>query len=75
MICGLYNPADGHVDPYSLTQAFSIAARKHGAQVLQHCDVTATNLREDGKWDIATTKGNIKTTHVVNSGGLSLGLN
>lgn len=52
-----------------MTQAFSIAARNNGAQVIQHCDVTATNLREDGLWDVATSKGNIKTKHVVNAGG------
>ena len=46
-----------------------MAARANGAQIVQHCDVTATNLREDGKWDIATSKGNIKTEHVVNAGG------
>ncbi len=32
---GLFTPGEGHIDPYSLTQAIAIGARKWGAKILQ----------------------------------------
>lgn len=66
---GLYNPGDGHVDPYSLTQAYSVGARANGAQIVQGCDVMDTKLRSDGLWDVSTDRGVITTEHVVNCAG------
>ncbi len=37
---GLFTPGDGHVDPYSLTQAIASAARKRGAKIFQKAEVT-----------------------------------
>jgi dimethylglycine dehydrogenase len=31
----LFTPGEGHIDPYSLTQAIAIGARKWGAKILQ----------------------------------------
>jgi dimethylglycine dehydrogenase len=31
---GLLTPGEGHIDPYSLTQALATGARKWGAQIL-----------------------------------------
>ena len=36
ILLGLYNPNDGHVDPYSLTQAMASCARKYGAKIFQN---------------------------------------
>ena len=33
VIGGLYNPLDGYVDPYSVTQATAAGARMHGAKI------------------------------------------
>jgi len=65
----LYTPNDGHVDPYSLTQAYATGARANGAQIVQYCDVSDTTLKENGRWEIQTDKGVIKTDHVVNAAG------
>jgi len=66
---GLFTPDDGHVDPYSLTQAYAAAGRKYGAQYIQGCDVTATTLKENGTWDVVTDKGTINAKNVVNAAG------
>ncbi|KAG1709815.1 Dimethylglycine dehydrogenase, mitochondrial [Nymphon striatum] len=67
IVGGLYTPNDGHIDPYSLTQAFAIGARKYGAKIETYCPVIATNLRNDGRWDVETEKGTITAKHVVNA--------
>ncbi|KAG1709814.1 Dimethylglycine dehydrogenase, mitochondrial [Nymphon striatum] len=69
IVGGLYTPNDGHIDPYSLTQAFAIGARKYGAKIETYCPVIATNLRNDGRWDVETEKGTITAKHVVNACG------
>ena len=36
---GLYNPGDGHIDPYSLTQALATGARNKGAKIRLNSEV------------------------------------
>ena len=69
---GLYTPLDGHVDPYSLTQAIAAGARKRGAKIEQRTEVKALELGEDGKWRIKTGRGEITADRVVNTAGLRL---
>lgn len=69
VLMGLYTPFDGHVDPYSLTQAIAKGARQYGAQILQNTGVTSLTLREDGKWVVGTPKGDIIAERVVNAAG------
>lgn len=66
---GLYTASDGHVDPYSLTQAIAKGARKYGALIFQGLGVTTLNLREDGRWVVSTTEGDILANRVVNAAG------
>jgi hypothetical protein len=44
ILLGLFNPDDGHVDPYSLTQAMAACARKYGAKIYQNTPVEKTTL-------------------------------
>ena len=60
---------DGHADPYSLTQALAVGARMYGAQVYMPAPVTGLHFRPDGRWDVHTPHGTIKTKHVVNAAG------
>jgi dimethylglycine dehydrogenase len=39
VLAGLFTPADGHIDPYSLTQAIAKGARTYGAEIFQHAKV------------------------------------
>ena len=66
----MYDPDQGHLDPYGVTHAYARAARKAGAEVCVHTRVVETRPRPDGTWDVVTDKGTIHAEHVVNAGGL-----
>ena len=60
---------DGHTDPYSLTQALAIGARKYGAEIYLASSVQGLNLNADGSWDVQTPHGTIKAKKIINCGG------
>ena len=66
----LYDPIEGHCDPYGVTHAYAKAARKNGAIVETQTKVDALSQDADGTWKIKTIKGEIKAEHIVNAGGL-----
>ncbi|HKD54059.1 MAG TPA: FAD-dependent oxidoreductase, partial [Steroidobacteraceae bacterium] len=67
---GLYDPIEGHVDPWGVTQAYAKAAQAAGAEIVRHTRVTDLKARPDGSWDVITESGNVHAEHVVNAGGL-----
>ncbi|KAG0727747.1 Dimethylglycine dehydrogenase, mitochondrial [Chionoecetes opilio] len=69
ILMGLYSPYDGHVDPYSLTQAIAKGARRYGAKIVQGAGVEGLRLREDGRWLVSTTQGDVVADRVVNAAG------
>ncbi len=66
---GLYDPLDGHLDPYGTTHAYAKAARMAGAEIVLRNRVTALRQGADG-WDVVTEQGTIVAEHVVNAAGL-----
>ncbi|XP_033634961.1 dimethylglycine dehydrogenase, mitochondrial-like [Asterias rubens] len=66
---GILNPDDGHIDPYSLTQAYAIGARKYGADLYMPASTQSLKPREDGGWDVETEHGTIHAKVVVNAAG------
>lgn len=66
----LYMPAEGHVDPYSVTHAFAKAARMQGAKILRHTRVIELMRRRDTAWELVTEQGTITAEHVINAAGL-----
>ncbi len=66
----LYDPIEGHVDPWGVTNAYAKAATLQGATVEKHNRVVELLHRPDGSWDVVTEKGTIHAEHVVNAGGL-----
>ncbi len=67
---GLYDPLDGHLDPYGTTHAYAKAAQMAGAEIALRTRVVATNRRADGGWDVVTAAGTVVAEHVVNAAGL-----
>ncbi|MEL7089377.1 MAG: FAD-binding oxidoreductase, partial [Planctomycetota bacterium] len=65
---GLYDPADGDIDPAQLTQALAKGARDLGAKIVRFCSATGVR-RENGEWVIETEKGEIRAEVVVNAAG------
>ena len=66
----LYDPIEGHCDPYGVTHAYAKAARKNGAEIMLHTKVEDLTQQPDGTWHVHTDKGVIKAEHVVNAAGL-----
>ncbi|MBN3301126.1 M2GD protein, partial [Amia calva] len=69
VLAGLYNPGDGHIDPYSLTMALAAGARQHRAQIYNPAPVTGLSPTADGKWNVETPQGTIKANRIVNAAG------
>ncbi len=66
----LFDPHEGHLDPHGATHAYAGAARKRGADVIQHTRVLSISQRADGGWLLETEQGAVVAEHVVNAGGL-----
>ena len=66
----MYDPIEGHVDPYGVTHAYAKSAQIGGAEIVRQTRVTDLKPRADGSWDVITDHGNVHTEHVVNAGGL-----
>jgi dimethylglycine dehydrogenase len=66
----MYDPIEGHVDPYGVTHAYAKSAQIGGAQIVRHTRVVDLQPRSDGSWDVITDHGNVHAEHVVNAGGL-----
>ena len=67
---GMYDPIEGHLDPYSVTHAYVKAAKKNGGKAFTHTKVDGLRQEADGTWIVETAKGEVKAEHVVNCGGL-----
>jgi dimethylglycine dehydrogenase len=66
----MYDPIEGHVDPYGVTHAYAKSAQIGGAEIVRHTRVTDLKARADGSWDVITDQGNVRAEHVVNAAGL-----
>jgi dimethylglycine dehydrogenase len=66
----MYDPIEGHVDPYGVTHAYAKSAQIGGAEIVRQTRVTDLKARADGSWDVITDKGNVHAEHVVNAAGL-----
>ena len=53
----MYDPIEGHVDPYGVTHAYAKAARKNGASYETHVMVESLSQTVDGSWHVHTNKG------------------
>ncbi len=70
VIGALYDPLDGHLDPYGTTHAYATAAKMQGAEIYLHTHVAGLQQRPDASWEVQTEKGTIIAEHVVNAAGL-----
>jgi dimethylglycine dehydrogenase len=66
----MFDPVEGHLDPWGVTQAYAKCAQMAGAEIMRFNRVVDLKPRPDGSWDVFTEKGNIHAEHVVNCGGL-----
>ena len=69
IIGGMYADREGYIDTTGTVHAYAGAAKKRGAEVIEHNRVLDLNQTKDG-WEVVTEKGKITCEHVVNAGGL-----
>ena len=67
---GLWADREGYVDTTGTVHAYAIAAKKLGAEVVEHNRVLELNQRKDDTWDVVTEKGTVHAEHVINAAGL-----
>ncbi len=65
----LFDPHEGVLDPTGATTAYALAAKKRGAEVIQHNRVLSLQPRSSG-WLLETEKGPVEAEHVINAAGL-----
>ena len=66
----MWDPIEGHLDPYGTTHAYAKSARIAGAEIVLHNRVTELKQNADGTWKVVTEHGTLEAEHVVNCGGL-----
>ena len=66
----MWDPIEGHLDPYGTAHAYAKSARLAGAEIVLHNRVTELVQNVDGSWKVVTEQGTIEAEHVVNCGGL-----
>jgi len=69
VIGGLWADREGYVDTTGTVHAYARAAKKRGADVIEHNKVEELHWKGD-HWEVVTEKGTIRAEHVVNAGGL-----
>ncbi|MCY3873362.1 MAG: FAD-dependent oxidoreductase [Rhodobacteraceae bacterium] len=70
VIGGLWADREGYIDTTGTVHAYAGAARKHGADVIEHNRVVELEQRPDGTWNVITELGTVHAEHVVNAAGL-----
>ena len=70
VIGGLWADREGYIDTTGTVRAYAMAAKKRGADIIEHNRVLELKQRADSSWDIITEKGTIHAEHVVNAAGL-----
>lgn len=66
---GMWAEREGYIDTTGTVHAYAGAAKKRGAQVIEHNRVLELTQTAEG-WEVVTEKGTITCEHVVNAAGL-----
>lgn len=69
LLAAAFSPDDGHCTPESVVQGYAAAARRYGATVLRHCEVTGIETRGGEITAVVTSQGRIATDTVVCAAG------
>ncbi|MFI6493390.1 NAD(P)/FAD-dependent oxidoreductase [Streptomyces sp. NPDC050564] len=69
LLAAAFSPDDGHCTPESVVQGYAAGARRHGATVLRHCEVTGIETHGDTITAVVTDRGRIATDTVVCAAG------
>lgn len=69
LVAASWSPADGKATPESVVQGYAAAARRHGARIIRHCEVTDIATSGGSITEVRTPDGAIRTSRVVCAAG------
>lgn len=69
LLGGMWADREGYIDTTGTVHAYAGAAKKRGAEVIEHNRVLELNQTLEG-WEVVTEKGTVSCEHVVNAAGL-----
>ncbi|MET7699377.1 FAD-binding oxidoreductase [Streptomyces sp. NPDC005485] len=69
LLAAAFSPDDGYCTPESVVHGYAAGARRHGATVLRHCEVTGIERDGDDITAVVTRQGRIATDTVVCAAG------
>ncbi|MDL2080928.1 FAD-binding oxidoreductase [Streptomyces sp. GXMU-J15] len=69
LLAAAYSPDDGHCTPESVVQGYATTARRHGATILRHTEVTGIDVSGTTITAVRTTQGPIATNTVICAAG------
>ncbi|PBC60110.1 sarcosine oxidase subunit beta [Streptomyces sp. Tue6028] len=69
LLAAAFSPDDGHCTPEAVVQGYAAGARRHGATLLRHCEVTGIETHGDSVTAVVTDLGRIATDTVVCAAG------
>lgn len=69
LLAAAFSPRDGHCTPESVVAGYAAAARRAGARVVQHCEVTDVSTEAGRVTGVETTRGPVATGTLVCASG------
>ncbi|WP_243716048.1 NAD(P)/FAD-dependent oxidoreductase [Actinomadura darangshiensis] len=69
LLAAAFSPDDGHCTPESVVLGYATAARRHGAVLHTHCEVTGIETDGGDVRAVRTSQGRIETSTVVCTAG------
>jgi len=69
LLAAAFSPDDGHCTPEAVVYGYADAARRHGAVIVRHCEVTGIETRGSDIAAVRTSRGRIATTDVICAAG------
>ncbi len=69
LISAAFHQKDGHLNPFHTTQAFADAAKRLGATIMTHTEVTGIDVENGKIKGVRTNKGDVATNVVLNAAG------
>jgi sarcosine oxidase subunit beta len=69
LLAAAFSPDDGHCAPESVVLGYATGARRHGATILTHCEVTGIDTDGGEVRAVRTSRGRIETSAVVCAAG------
>ena len=70
IIGGVYTPNDGQADPVGVTNVLAKAAKKHGANIIEHCSVKKILIKNNQIVGVETDQGKIDCDYIVLASGM-----